>query len=262
MSSVVSGGRSSVDALTTQAILHRETIVKNYLPIVQATNNLPMLKLRKDGECEVGDPRACIHHQNSAADLACALYVDVSRNYFNAMVGAGYIAQGLRVVLHCTECDEYDERIVVRAQDDEHPTNESVEDLINKFKNRQGTCRPGVEIIGLGGGGYEFREIKALKRGRTGGLLPGGGRFGRSTVRSAAAWRKKLAEDKTLHECQRRLVKEETVRNLSGSTSVAACRRDGAQDLSRVAVPTLIIHAAWCFPGHEQRRKMAYGYRA
>lgn len=246
---------TNMDALTSQAILHRETIVKNYIPIVQVLNNLPMLTLRKDGECEVGDPRACIHHQNSSADLVCSLYVDISRDYFNAMILAGYIAHGLRVVLHCTEYDEYDGRIVVKRSDGKGPADESVEDMIDKFRNKQGGCRPGVDVINLSMG-YELHDIKMLKRNRSGDPIAGE-RY--STVQQGTSWRKKLQLDKKLHDCQRKLLTDEAVRNLSGTAT--GCRRDTAPDPGRVVVPTLIIHAAWCFPGHEQRRKMVYAYR-
>lgn len=250
-SSIVST-RSGMDALTTQAIVHRTSIAKNYVPIVQAELYLPMLQLRKDGDCEIGDPRACLHHQNSAADLACAVEIEISLLYFKAMVKAGYIAHGQKVVLHCTENDEYEERTVVKKQNESDRIVESVEDMLLKYRTKQGNCRPGVDLINFDPG-FQFREIKSTKRGRP----DHHGRFTRSTVWSGVAWRKKLFDEKKMHDCQRKLLTEEAVRSLSS----AACRRDAPPVEGRVSVPTLVIKAAWCFPGFEQRRKHAYGYR-
>ncbi len=245
-----------MDALTTQAIVHRDSISKNYVPIIHPDLYLPMLQLRKDGDCEIADPRACLHHYNSAADLACLVFAEVSRFYFDAMVKAGYIAHGLRVVLQCTENDEFDERLVWKKEDLTLPREETVEEMIQKYKTKEGTCRPGADIINLETG-YEFKEVRQRKRVR-GAFAGANTGASASTVLTRPQWNRKLAELKKLYDCQRKLQTDEAARNVS--TGAGACRKDAPPPEGRRVVPTLIIKAAWMFPGYENRRKM-YSYR-
>jgi hypothetical protein len=238
--------RTNTDALTTQAIVHRDSIAKNYVPIIHPVIYLPMLQLRKDGDCEIVDPRACLNHYNSAADLACIIYSSIGLNFFHAMVKAGYVAHGLRVVRHCTENDEFQDCIVVNKQDGLGPRDESVEEMLLKYKTKEGSCRPGVELINMENG-YLFNPITVRKRGRNGSesAMP-------ASIMSRQQWFRKVREDKKLYDCRRRLATDEAARHLSGAT----CRKD-AQSSSdgRVVVPVLVIKAAWCFPGYENRKK-------
>lgn len=137
-------GRSAVDAdaLTLAAIKQRDSVHRNYRAIVNPVNGLPMLQLNRH-ECEVMDPRACIHHYDSAADLACAIYIHVSLPYFYALVQADYIANKTRVVLHDTDFESY---VFVLAQNEESTapsSKDTVEQMLNGFRkcNSQASVR-------------------------------------------------------------------------------------------------------------------------
>lgn len=244
----VATARCGVDALTTQAIVQRDSVAKNYVPIIHPVMNLPMQELRSEGDCEITDPRACLNHYNSAADLACVLYCYISHFYFKAMIKAGYITQGLRVVRYCMEKDRYEECVVVNQSDGAGDRDESVEEMLLKYKNKEGSCRSGVELINLETG-YQFRPITVRKRTRG----PNGVAVGSvSQTYTGAQWARKLAEDKKLQDCKRKMVNDEMARTLSGAT----CRKEGqGSPEGSVVIPTLIIMGVWDFSGVDNQRK-------
>lgn len=234
-------GRSAVDAdtLTLAAIQQRDSVHRNYRPIVNPVNGLPMLQLNRN-DCEVIDPRACIHHYDSAADLACAIYIHISLPYFYAMVHAGYIANKTRVVLHDTDNSSY---VFVLAQNEESTgpaASQTVETLLDTMRNSSGTCRPGVKLVTLDS--LIFTQNSSFVRKRSAcGADPVAVPQVRALVMSAARWHARLQQAKHLYECQRRLHTDEAVRKLSTACGAGA----GKDDLGRVVIPTLVIEAAW-----------------
>lgn len=234
-------GRSAVDAdtLTLAAIQQRDSVHRNYRPIVNPANGLPMLQLNRN-DCEVIDPRACIHHYDSAADLACAIYIHISLPYFYAMIHAGYIANKTRVVLHDTDNLSY---VFVLAQNEESTgpsANQTVETLLDTMRNNSGTCRPGVKLVTLDS--LIFTQNSTFVRKRpAGGLDPAIQPAVRALVMSERRWHARLQQAKHLYECQRRLHTDEAVRKLSTTCGAGA----GKDDLGRIVIPTLVIEAPW-----------------
>lgn len=240
-SSVIS--RESNESLTHKAIESRESIARNYVPIINPVNQKPMLHLRKDGDCTIVDPRACIHHYNSSADLACIMYAHVSLPYFHAMVRAGYINNRLRLVLRCTESDTYAHAIVENVPDKFNTRTPTVSEMLGELRNTSdnfGTCRTGVALVTIDPG-YRFVQTQSMCRRKN--------RYSRApppvttAIINAKTWWHRLTVAKGLYDCQRALFGEETARGLSSCSRTTRTKSDDG----RVTVPILVIEAPWGF---------------
>jgi hypothetical protein len=103
----VSTNRTVTEETATDALRNMENLERNYIAIISPNTMSPMLHLKKYGDCTLVDPRACIHHYECSADMACILYAYVSMRYFHYMVHSGYISNKTRVVLHDTFYDTF-----------------------------------------------------------------------------------------------------------------------------------------------------------
>lgn len=233
---------ASDEKLVMRAIEQRQTVAKNYAPIVNPTTQTAMLTLRKHGECTIVDPRACFNHYDAGADLACAIYEHVSLPYWHAMIHAGLIQNRIRCVLRCTENDTY--VYVIARNNPKGGTRavDNVEDMIGRLRARQGSCRPGVELLTLD---YSFVQPKSLTRKRRTGEQ-GAPPPVTTAIISGRRWLKRLRKAKELYDCQRRLHTEGDARRLAcaiGQRNTAVKGQgDGA---GRAQVPTIVIEAPW-----------------
>ena len=234
--------RDSNESLTHKAIESRENIARNYVPIINPVNQKPMLQLRKDGDCTIVDPRACLHHYNSSADLSCIIYAHVSLPYFHAMVRAGYINNRLRLVLRCTDSDTYAHAIVENIPDQHNKRTPTVNEMLGEMRNTSdnfGNCRTGVTLLSIDPG-YRFIQTLSMRRRKN--------RYSRApppvttAIVNAKTWWHRLSVAKGLYDCQRTLFGEETVRNLASCGRAAKKPEEG-----RVTVPILVIEAPWGF---------------
>ena len=234
--------RESTDFMTHKAIETRESLARNYVPIINPVNQKPMLHLRKDGDCTIVDPRACIHHYNSSADLSCIIYAHVSLPYFHAMVRAGYINNRLRIVLRCTESDTYAHAIVENIPDKNNTRTPTVSEMLGELRNTSdnfGNCRTGVALVTIEPG-YRFIQTQSMFRRKN--------RYSRApppvttAVVNAKTWWHRLTVAKGLYDCQRTLFGEEAARGLNSCSRTAKKPEDG-----RVTVPILVIEAPWGF---------------
>lgn len=234
---VASSAATDVDSLAKQAILHRESVAKNYIAIINPLNKLPMLQLRKEGDCEIADPRACLNHYNGTADLCCLIYVHVSYQYFSALIKIGLITDKERAVLRCTEHSAYAHVTVTSKSIENLLRHERVEDLLERFRDRPGVCRSNVEILKLDVG-FEFVQVKGqLNRKRKPGL-DATGIPTTHHILSEAQWRKHVLQCKGMFDCQRKLHTDEMTKQLS------ACRREPTADGS-IMIPIFVIEGPW-----------------
>lgn len=241
-STAAATSRDNDERVVLKAIEQRQSIAKNYTPIVNPTTQTAMLTLRKHGECTIVDPRACFNHYDAGADLACAMYVHISLPYWHAMIHAGLVQNRIRCVLRCTENDSY---VFVVARNNPRAgarASDNVEDLLNKLRARQGSCRPGVELLGLD---YSFVQPKSLSRKRRHNGDQSAPPPVTTAVISARRWMRRMRKAKHLYDCQRRLHTEEEARR-AGAVACAPARRAGDQSGGgRVHVPILVIEAPW-----------------
>ena len=168
--SIISNLTGAGDEAAKKILEQRHNVVRNYNAII-GRNLKPMIQWKQHGDCTIEDPRACLHHYDSAADLACLLFAHISLPYFEAMITNHMIVNKTRIVLRCTENDAY---VYVNAENRVRETDkgrERVEDLIQKMRSEQGNCRPGVEMLSLD---YVFTQpsnFHRRKRPRNRGLF-------------------------------------------------------------------------------------------
>ena len=238
MASLIQSIQSSNDSVAKKAIEQRENITRNYNAII-GRNLKPMIQWKQHGDCTIEDPRACLHHYDSTADLACLLFTHVSLPYFEAMILNGLIVNKTRIVLRCTENDAY---VYVNAENrvrDPEKGRESVEELIQKMKSEQGNCRPGVEMLTLD---YVFTQPASFhrrKRSRDNGAIPP---TTTAYIMSGNKWAKRLLQVKHMYECQRELHSEQLKDRLTGGARVGMKK---SADESRSVLATLVVEAPW-----------------
>lgn len=238
---------NSLEALTEQAMEHRETIARNYIPIINPSNNRPMLQLRRHGNCELVDPRACLHPVYGTADAVCGIYVHISEPYWKAMIKAGYIVNKQRVVLRCTEMDTYAFVIAMNFSADDQHQSENVEDMLQKHRNQQGVCRPGVELLTLN---YTLKQVHSLAKRRKLGAGSASSMSAQppgttTAIMTSIEWSRSIQEAKRLYDCQRKL-QTASVAQRAGACSRKQASHDTQSDTTpMLVVPTLVIEAPW-----------------
>jgi hypothetical protein len=231
------------DALTYKAIAQRESIAKNYNPII-SPSMLPMLQLKQHGDCTIADPRACLHHYDGAADLACLVYVHISRPYFEAMIHAGLIVNKTRVVLRCTENDAYKFVIAQNLEKEAGKVQRNVEELLDSLKSRQGNCRPGVELLTMEHVFVEPRTFQK-KRGPDGKRISNAPPVSTTYTMNGKKWAQRLRDSMKQFECHRTLHSEQKRAELNCRTN----RKTASE--GRTQVPILVIEAPWMLkPNH------------
>ena len=238
MSSLITSLQSSNDAVAKKAMEQRENIARNYHAIIGKSLK-PMIQWRQHGDCTIEDPRACLHHYDSTADLACLLFAHISLPYFEAMILNGLIVNKTRIVLRCTENDAY---VYVNAENRIRNPNkwrESVEELIQKMKSEQGNCRSGVEMLTLD---YVFTQPASFhrrKRGREGAAVPP---TTTAYIMSGKRWAKRLLQVKHMYECQRELHSEQLKDRLTTGYRPGMKKTN---EESRSVLATLVVEAPW-----------------
>lgn len=242
------GSTRTNEETALEALKNMESLERNYIAIISPNTLTPMLNLKKYGECTLVDPRACIHHYACTADLACILYAHVSLWYFHYMVYMGYISNKTRVVLHCTINDTFVFAQAENVKSGSAAGNSTVDDIIGSVRGCQANCRPGIDVLQAGsassGVGYMFTQpINVWKKNKSSSH-----RSTTSKVLSRKEWNRRLRNEKTLHDCQRRIETENRKENN------AACR--GAKDEGitfSAHVPILVIEGKFNIKRSEQK---------
>lgn len=232
-----------------EAVQNFENVHKNYIAIINPNTGRAMLHLKKYGECTLIDPRACIHHYECAADVACILYAPVSVRYFHYMVYSGYLSDKSRVVLNDTKHDTYVFVIVENLNTKQSGEGNSVEAIIRGVQRQEGTCRAGTDVLQVGTPdqvGYYFHQPKSFRRvkSRTINAIT-------QKVMTGKDWAKRVKNEKAQHDCQRRIFNENRKQEITtgyrtGLRSGGCAGGGNALDDASVVfhVPTLMIQSS------------------
>lgn len=249
--SLVSSSNRTNDEGPQEALRTMENLERYYIAIVSPNTMTPMLHLKKYGECTLVDPRACIHHYECAADLACILYAPVSLRYFHYMVHSGYISNKTRVVLHDTKHDTYVFAQVENIRPGGSAGATTVDDIISSIRRNQGHCRPGIDVLQAGTEGrlgYMFTQpVNVWKKSKLNGK-----RATTTRVLSRRDWDRRLAVEKELHDCQRKIYNENRKQEITGACRTGAAKDEGLA--TSFHIPILVIEAPFNIPKPEQNR--------
>lgn len=226
------------------AIQNVESFFANYLAIISPSSNKPMVQLKKYGECTLVDPRACMHHYECAADVACILYAYVSLDYFHLMVHNGYISNKTRAVLHDIVHDTYVFVLVENVRNQGTSGAASVDEIIQNVQRQQGHCRPGIDVLQVGTRsnlGYTFSQPTSIwKKGSSKNHM----RLNTLKVHSNREWMKRLKNEKAQHDCQREIFNQKTKQDM------LLCRnpKDSGMTSSYTHIPLLVIEHEFNIP--------------
>lgn len=222
--------------------VQEENVHKNYVSIINPNTGRAMLHLKKYGECTLIDPRACIHHYECAADVACILYAPMSLMYFHYMVHSGYVSNKTRVVLNDTKNDTYVFVVAENVNSRASSEGNSVEAIIRNVQRQEGHCRAGMDVLQVGTPdqvGYFFHQPASYFRRNKSKTI----HTVTSRVMTGKDWAKRLKNEKQQHDCQRRLYNESRKQDLS-----AGCRSKNTKDPEDVNpifhIPTIMIQSA------------------
>jgi hypothetical protein len=154
-----------------------------------------------------------------------------------ALIKKGLITDRMPAVLRCTDNNTYVHVIVTSKTLENLRKNESVEDLIQRFRDRQGTCRPAVDIISLDVG-FEFAQVKGQGRRRK-SCPDMTGPPTSQHILSDNQWRKHLMQSKALADCQRKLHTDEVTQRMS------TCKPAEPTPGGRILIPIFVIEGPW-----------------
>lgn len=149
----------------------RETIVKNYVAIINPANREPMLQLRTSGDCTIADPRAHLDHQLVLAKRVCCTFIHISLPYLHSLVCAGLINNNTRIVCRDVGYDEYQFAQLKGVEAVNNATStQSVDHILTKARRRgiEGQCQPSSDILGPKYDVLPWHKAKIKKRNRDG----------------------------------------------------------------------------------------------
>lgn len=245
MSTISLANGRTKEETAMEALRNMENLERNYIAIISPNTNTPMLHLKKHGDCTLIDPRACIHHYECRADVACILYAHVSLRYFHYMVHMGYVSNKTRVVLHDTVNDTFVFVLAENIRSAAASGLATVDDILGSVRQSQSTCQPGIDVLQAateGKVGYMFTQPTSFfRKNRSTGTK---GPFSTTTkVLSRREWEKRLKNEKKMHDCQRKIFNENRKKELS--TACSGLSREGKDEppshSSSFHIPILVI---------------------
>lgn len=247
-----SAASAGADSFAERVMKTRDTVAKQYICVING-DNVPLITLRRHGDCTVDDPRACLNFHATGADLSCCMFVYVSLPQFDAMVLNNLIVNKTLVVLHCTVMNSYT-FVQVQNREAEDDTCDDVETMIHKMKKEHGRCQPGVEMVRIED--YVFVQPTTLHRTKrqrraTTGDQRSSVAFTTSAVMSEKRFFRYVEANVQQFLCDRRK-QDEQRKDLLCRPGVRQ-----APPATNTAVATLIISAAWMhFPETGVSRSM------
>lgn len=201
---------SSSDGYVEKVVKDRDLIQQNYIGVLMMPLMIPLIEMRRHGDCTVDDPRACLNYHGTGADLACILWANMSENQFQAMIVNNRFINNTLVVLHCTHYNTYVYRFAANIKRDGKKRGLRVEDMLRNLQTDSGECKTGVEMLGLD---YEFVELPSShrrKRMRDCGLDPKSCDYLiTSVVMTERQFLRHTLHSAKLNECQRTLQTEQ-----------------------------------------------------
>ena len=231
---------TAAEALAWTTMDHRIAIAREYNPVI-TSHGIAMLELKKNGDCTIIDPRACLHYYDCSADLACNINSHISYEYFLAMIANQLIVNQETVWLRCIINATYIMLTVKNRVRNPRHTYRTVEDMMRSLRNEQGNCRTGVEMLTLD---FIFCQPTSIHR-RFKKCRDGSKKNPTITtpfIISEKRMQHRVMQLMTIYECQRALRSE-----IRKDRLAAKCRPGTKKDEGegRPAVPNLVIEAEW-----------------
>lgn len=211
-------------------IKRRDNIRVMYVPIRNPSNAMPMLQLRKHGDCTLADPRVCFDNNRLEPQFCCVVFRNVSAALFHSLVLESLVNNGQLVVLFDWVDDLW---MVYQAVNPIHDSESSktVQNLLDEVGQDKVKCKSKADLLTEN---YEFVQYEDTKR-------RGSNELGKNTAMERNKWASYVKKQSQMYWCERTIYNMKAARELN-SRCMGGALKDTKE---RAPEPILVIEGKW-----------------